>query len=906
MTAQTPCEAYDDAMRAWLCLAFAAIALAGRVLAAGGAVSPHLVGDLAPGASPGSIRPLSAVTLGDETFLVASDASDDFQVWKRNGTGLKKITSIPGIGPQALYADDRKILFDTATISGNAGEYRAFLWRIDPGSDAAVFVSEIPPPNSPFERTASGFVFVASGASGQELWVSDGTASGTRRLRQGDPAGAETLFGLQSAGSRSFFFVARDEHAGLWATDGTESGTHSVVDLGPVNGIAPQSAGESRDRFLFSTATPTGAFRFWLSDGDPAHTLVLHEFSAAIDGTEGIPHAGLALGGIYLFAADDGLHGTELWSTDGTAGGTVLVKDLNPGTAGSHASPRAVAGGIAFVAALGTNPIDTALWASDGTAGGTARLRDVPDASYLASFRSSGPVVYFAAFGAAAATVWVSDGSGSGTLPVLTAEDVYYSGDLVFIAGDSGNLDFAAPKDDRPRIWTTDGTAGGTRVVDDLAEGSSLPVAALGGCHESVRFALATTVIEGYQPPVSVYLSDLRVGSANSSGEIGAVFAIPGDRGKIRELSPFMAIGEDALFVLTSDAGGVELWKTGAPGSAPQKIRSLLPPPGPTNGVRTRFAGFSDHVLFTTTDLRGSRLWRSDGSPEGTVMLHDFGFSVLDDFTPFAEPPGILLFAVDESDGTIDLWRSDGTSEGTRAIERVGVTGANGLVAKDGRYFYVTVNGADGSIELRGSGPSGEGTTLLAILPPDTDPLSLVESGDFFFFTSGPEARLRRTDSTPKGTIDLGVTGVRQLMAVGPRLAFLAEDVNGTELWSTDGSPEGTRMIRDIDPGPIGSDIGAFFPWNGAVFFSANDGVAGSELWTTDGTPLGTRMLGEVSAGVGSSKPRDFAASGDHLYFTAEDGTHGRELWVMSAVPPNERRPLPVAPAPPPPKISSR
>ena len=39
-----------------------------------------------------------------------------------------------------------------------------------------------------------------------------------------------------------------------------------------------------------------------------------------------------------LFAADDGVHGRELWRTDGTAAGTAMVADLAPGPTGSDAA----------------------------------------------------------------------------------------------------------------------------------------------------------------------------------------------------------------------------------------------------------------------------------------------------------------------------------------------------------------------------------------------------------------------------------------------------------------------------------------------------------------------------------------------------------------------------------------
>ena len=47
------------------------------------------------------------------------------------------------------------------------------------------------------------------------------------------------------------------------------------------------------------------------------------------------PSEMVAIGSTTYFTADDGVHGVELWKSDGTAAGTVLVKDINPGSAGS-------------------------------------------------------------------------------------------------------------------------------------------------------------------------------------------------------------------------------------------------------------------------------------------------------------------------------------------------------------------------------------------------------------------------------------------------------------------------------------------------------------------------------------------------------------------------------------------
>ena len=82
----------------------------------------------------------------------------------------------------------------------------------------------------------------------------------------------------------------------------------------------------------------------------------------------------------YLFFyADDGLNGQELWKSDGTDAGTVMVNDINSGSSAS--SPfqlTAVGNTLFFYADDGTNGIE--LWKSDGTTLGTVLVKDIyPD-----------------------------------------------------------------------------------------------------------------------------------------------------------------------------------------------------------------------------------------------------------------------------------------------------------------------------------------------------------------------------------------------------------------------------------------------------------------------------------------------------------------------------------------------
>jgi ELWxxDGT repeat protein len=157
--------------------------------------------------------------------------------------------------------------------------------------------------------------------------------------------------------------------------------------------------------------------------------------------------------------------------------------------------------------------------------------------------------------------------------------------------------------------------------------------------------------------------------------------------------------------------------------------------------------------------------------------------------------------------------------------------------------------------------------------------------------TNGSE--LWVTDGTPNGTtmlkdIRTGSEGSSpgNFTAFGSQLLFSADDgTNGSELWVTDGTVHNTVMLKDIRTGSGGSFPGNFTAFGSQLLFSADDGTNGDELWVTDGTPNGTTMLKDIRTGSGGSFPGNFTAFGSQLLFSAHDNTNGSELWVTDGTP---------------------
>ncbi|NVJ21860.1 MULTISPECIES: ELWxxDGT repeat protein [Myxococcus] len=112
-------------------------------------------------------------------------------------------------------------------------------------------------------------------------------------------------------------------------------------------------------------------------------------------------------------------------------------------------------------------------------------------------------------------------------------------------------------------------------------------------------------------------------------------------------------------------------------------------------------------------------------------------------------------------------------------------------------------------------------------------------------------------------------------------MVFSVDDgVRGSEPWVSSGAPgAGTRLLKEIIPGAVGSHPTWFTTVGSRVFFAADDPVAGRELFVTDGTVGGTRRVKDIWPGAVGSFPNELFAFNGLLYFAAGDPTHGRELW---------------------------
>jgi ELWxxDGT repeat protein len=395
-----------------------------------GAVGPvGMLADLAPGAASSTPAQLTAV--GDELFFTTRHPDPSDTLWVSDGT-------------------------ETGTVS--LGKFPAVLYAGYPTEGVGQLTS-----------VGGSLFFVADDGAGEfGLWKSNGTRRGTTLVKrieaQRESMGLWELTDVDG----TLFFTADHGLYGreLWKSDGTAAGTALVKDINPGTEYSrgPTDLTAAADGSLFFTADDGVRGReLWTSDGTAAGTVLVKEIAPGTADDFGInqPQALTAVGDTMFFRAGDGVHGSELWKTDGTTAGTVQVKDINPGREASRPEELVDAGGtLLFRASDATH--DRVLWRSDGTADGTTMVKDVrvDRNRYAPGLVESGGQVFFSADNG---QLWRTDGTTAGTVLVKDLLSTAFYGGPHDLTDVGGVVFFTADNDgERWELWRSDGTPEGT------------------------------------------------------------------------------------------------------------------------------------------------------------------------------------------------------------------------------------------------------------------------------------------------------------------------------------------------------------------------------------------------------------------------------------------------------------
>ncbi|NOJ86216.1 hypothetical protein [Myxococcus xanthus] len=639
--------------------------------------------ELLPGLSSGA-RSLASFQ-GTQYFRGGDAAEDRASLWRTDGTpgGTVRVKQLAG---QANCACGLFPVGDTLWLPHYTPETGVELWKSDGTAEGTVFVKDLvpgPTNSSPFgfvrlgattlfwagspegfgvwrtDGTAAGTVFVKATPTPrggqvvggayyfqhltpgleQELWRTDGTAEGTRVVKRlGLGANVEAGVSLANAAevNGTLVFRGRDveDRFGPWRSDGTEAGTLPLVDAQGTNSTTPRNLAVIGSRLYFLGRAPGAQYGVWTTDGTAAGTVALHP---TVSPFVPLPVFGGAEGRVFFRPLSTEV-GQELWVSDGTAGGTRLVKDIVPGAGSSWPEPLIFTGGALYFRATEKGANAGELWRTDGTPENTWPVRTLLPGGVSAAWPPAlavGNTVYFLATTAdAGQEPWLTDGTPEGTRML---------GDLAPGTASSGAWPLAAVGDtlylfDGSRLWKSDGTAEGTRLVKDVGRGTAMKPVVVGS---TLYFLLGGSVTYGVPPTGYLWKTD---GTPEGTLQVRTT----------RRVEQPTAMGGVLYFFEEEPLDTHVLWRTDGTEAGTWRVKELpriwwLEGSSLSEMLAVEPEG---RLIFAAADASGVEPWVSDGTPEGTRPLQDLypgtpgssphGFSRLGGYVYFGATDGTL------------------------------------------------------------------------------------------------------------------------------------------------------------------------------------------------------------------------------------------------------------------------
>ncbi len=361
-----------------------------------------LLSDLRPGMDGSEPSFEHAKQKGNELFFTANPDGLGAKLYKTNGTTITLLENDPWIDLLGFLGED-VIYFSSSFVNETLGIYKTngtpgageLILEFDTGGFAVPYGMNI-------VKDGVMYFYGADQNTGYELWRTDGTTSGTYMVKDINPGVESSFLYITNEAANQYFtelngyiyFGAAEPINGaeLWCTDGTEAGTTMVTNIEP---STPQIAQQGSNPAFFCTynnAVYFSAYRtadgreLWKTDGTTAGTVLVKDISSG----SGNPSTMTEHNGFMYFSAHHPNQGPTLYKSDGTAAGTNVVK------APDNGGPENATSFVKFKGKLYFSDYNK-LWYTDGTAAGTNFLPNQNLFSSVDNLLATSNYIYFIA-----------------------------------------------------------------------------------------------------------------------------------------------------------------------------------------------------------------------------------------------------------------------------------------------------------------------------------------------------------------------------------------------------------------------------------------------------------------------------------------------------------------------------
>lgn len=457
-----------------------------------------------------------------------------------------------------------------------------------------------------------------NGTLGQELWIYDGESVSLVKDIYPGPKNSNPQHYYQLGDK--VVFVATDSLHGpeWWVTDGTTEGTELVKDIfpGPGGGVSIFGTPERRyigrwnDHIYFAGASVQGDYELWKTNGTAAGTVLVKNI---LSGTfPSYPSHFAEHNGALYFSCRDGL-----WKTNGTTAGTVLVQNKDPEDVFGLEPYDLISNGDYLLFFQNDR-----LWRSDGTTAGTVKIKNLSFVN-LNWFghrctRLDSIILFPGNDGTHGEELWRSNGTPEGTYMVIDLDEgpdgyapqnnIFFQ-DKMYYKGDDGQTGI--------ELWSSDGTAEGTTLIKELDPGFSS-----GFYLPSLIYTDGNRIYMSAGPSFEkeLYVSD---------GTTEGTYLLDINASGESHPTTFLAYGDQLfLFAFTPEYGHephIIDFTTSTTGD--DNRMALNVHPNPTTGL-VQISG-DDVMEHTLYDLKGNMLFHATGNsqidlsplPEGLYIL---------------------------------------------------------------------------------------------------------------------------------------------------------------------------------------------------------------------------------------------------------------------------------------------